>query len=334
MIRTALLVIVMVFVSACSLVQSHKVQRESDTDQRDRGQSGAMTLDELHKEPVKFELDIPYAGTHNPRQRLDLYLPKDRRSDKIPAIVFIHGGGWQQGNKSDGPGQVVPFVRTGQYVGISIGYRLSGEATWPAQIHDCKAAIRWVRANADKYGIAPQRIGVWGRSAGGHLVLMLGVSGDVPELEGDLGPHKGVSSKVTCVANFFGVSEISAIIGRPSDTDRTKPDAPEAKLIGGPLRENADKARAASPITYVTANDPPVLTVHGDEDRTVPYDQALRLDTALRKAGVPSYLVTVKGAGHGDFGNAANDRVAAFFAKYLLGKDAEISTEAIEKPER
>jgi dipeptidyl aminopeptidase/acylaminoacyl peptidase len=160
---------------------------------------------------------------------------------------------------------------------------------------------------------------------------MLGVSGDVPELEGDIGPYKGVSSKVAGVANFFGVSELMAIIGQPSDIDRTRSDAPEAMLIGGSLRDHPDKAQAASPITYITPNDPPILTVHGSADRAVPYDQAIRLDAALRKAGVPSYFVTVKGAGHGNFNTAADDRVKAFFDKYLRGKDVQISTATIDQ---
>jgi acetyl esterase/lipase len=284
-------------------------------------------------EGLSFQLDIPYAGTDNPRQRLNLYVPNNRKLGKLPAIVYVHGGGWEMGDRSDGAGLLIPLVSTGKYVGVSSGYRLSGEATWPAQIHDCKAAIRWVRANADRYFIDPNKIGVWGRSAGGHLVLMLGMSGDVPELEGNLGQHNDVSSKVACVVNFFGVTDLLGLIGQPSDLDRTKPDVSEARLIGGPLRENADKARAASPITYVHRHAPPVLTVHGDADRTVPYDQAVRLDKALCAVGVKRYFVTVKGGGHLNFGNAANGRVVAFFEKYLhdIG---DVSTSPIEIPRR
>jgi acetyl esterase/lipase len=299
-------------------------------EERDKSESGAMTLEQLRQEPITFELDIPYAETGNPRHRLDLYLPKNPRGHRLPVIVYIHGGGWMQGNKSDGAGWLMPFLRPGNYAGVSIGYRLSDEATWPAQIHDCKAAIRWVRANAAKYGLNADRIGVWGRSAGGHLVLMLGASGDVPKLEGDLGPYKIVSSKVAAVANFFGVTELLALIGQPSNIDRTKPDAPEALLIGGPLPENPQKAKSSSPMTYVTPNDPPVLTVHGTADHTVPYDQAVRLDAALRKVGVRSYFVTVKGAGHGNFGTAADDRVREFFGKYLRGMNVHISTATIK----
>src|SRR5439155_1536905 len=122
-------------------------------------------------ETVKAELDIPYAGTNNSRQRLDLYLPKNPQSNKpLALVVFIHGGGWQNGDKRGGFGTVVPLVETGEYAGASVGYRLSGEAVWPAQIHDCKAAIRWLKANAKKYNLDPDRIGVTGSSAGGHLV--------------------------------------------------------------------------------------------------------------------------------------------------------------------
>jgi acetyl esterase/lipase len=323
--RIALIVIAWMFVPLVTFGELNK-------DERDLRKGGGMGLEELRREPIRFELDIPYADTGNPRHRLDLYLPKNRKSDRLPVIVFFHGGGWMQGDKSLGAAGLMPFLRTGQYAGVSVGYRLSGEAQWPAQIYDCKAAIRWVRANATTYELDADHIGVWGSSAGGHLALLLGVSGDVPELEGDIGPNKGVSSKVAAVANFFGVSELLAMIGQPSDIDRTRSDAPEARLISGALRENPNKAKAASPITYVTANDPPVLTVHGTKDRTVPYDQAVRLDAALRKVGVPSYFVTVKGGGHGDFGNAAADRVEAFFDKYLRGKDVKISTDPLIKP--
>lgn len=161
---------------------------------------------------------------------------------------------------------------------------------------------------------------------------MLGVSSDVPELEGEIGLYKGVSSKVASVANFFGVSEILTIIGQSSDIDCTRADAPKAQLIGGPLSENTRKAKFASVVTYVTANGPPVLTVHGTEERTVSYAQAARLETVLRKVCVLSYFVTVKGAGHGDFGTLVlplDNRVKAFFDKYLHRQCVEVSTAMI-----
>jgi len=285
---------------------------------------GATSTAQLRREPVRFEADVPYAGTPNPRQRLDIYLPKVPVRAKLPVVVYFHGGGWMQRDKSDGLRYLVPFVRTGRYAGISVGYRLSGEARWPAQLDDAKAAIRWIRANAGKLGLDADAIGVWGHSAGGHIALMVGVTGDAREPGGGVGVHRDVSSRVQAVANFYGVTEILALVGQPGAIDRTRPDAPEALLLGGPVPENPDKAKSASPITYVTAGDPPVLTVHGTADRVVPYDQALRMDTALRRAGVPSYLVTIEGAGHGDFGRIADARVVSFFEKTLRGRPVRV----------
>ena len=220
-------------VALASTLLSAAVLAQPNGDEREPDARGSRSVEELRQEPVTFDLDLPYADTGNPRHRLDLYLPKDRKREKLPVVVFLHGGAWLEGDKSVGAGPLMPLVRTGQYAGVSAEYRLSGEARWPAQIHDCKAAIRWVRANAARYGLDADRIGVWGESAGGHLALMLGVSGDVPELEGDIGPNRGVSSRVAAVANFFGVSDLLAEIGQPSDIDRTRADAPELGQIHG-----------------------------------------------------------------------------------------------------
>ena len=308
-------------------------QNRQHPGQRGAGPGQGMSVEQLRQLGIDAELDVPYAADDNPRHRLDIYQPSQRNAEKLPAIVFIHGGGWRQGDKMMGGRRVVPFVRSGNYVGISVGYRLSDEAIWPAQIHDVKAAIRFIRANADKYGIDPQKIGLIGPSAGGHLVLMLGTSGDVPELEGELGEHVGTSSRVTCVANLFGVAELGAMVGQESNIDRRRADSPEALLLGGLISENKEKARQASPVTWITPDDPPVLSVHGDVDRVVPYDQSVRLDKALENEGVTSYFVTVRGGGHGDFGDAAAEPLRQFFAKYLLGREVEISEAAIQKPE-
>jgi acetyl esterase/lipase len=297
----------------------------------DPGDSGAMSLAELRREPIEFQLDIPYADSTSPRHRLDIYLPRDRKLDILPVIAFLHGGGWMQGDKADGARRLLPFVRTGHYIGVSVGYRLSGDARWPAPIHDAKAAVRWIRGNASKFGVDPDRIGAWGRNAGGHLALMLGVAADVPALEGDIGLHQGVSSRIGGVVNFFGIADLRAAAGEPAGGDRAGRDEPAARLIGGPVPANPDAAAAASPVTYITSNDAPVLTVHGNADLVVPYDQAVRLDAALRRAGVPSYFVTVDGGGHGDFGTAADDRVKMFFDRYLRGQNVLISTAAIAK---
>jgi acetyl esterase/lipase len=275
---------------------------------------------------VKVEKDIPYAGTTNPAQTLDLLLPKAPKGDKpLPVIVNIHGGAWMAGDKSQGVGSIMGLVASGDYAGVTINYRLSAEATWPAQIFDCKAAIRWVRGNAEKYHLDPDRIGVIGGSAGGHLVAMLGTSGGVSELEGDLGPYKGVSSKVKCVVDEFGPSDLPSMGFAPSSINHTAADSPESKLLGGPILERRKLAALASPISYVTKDDPPFLIIHGDKDMTVPFDQSDRLTKELKLRGVEVLFIKVEGGGHGGFRNPELPRrVRQFFDKHL--RDQAVGT--------
>lgn len=280
---------------------------------------------------VISELDISYADGDNPRQCLDLYLPEDCESGSLPVIVFFHGGAWLEGNKSSGADRVKPFVRSGKYAGVSAGYRLTNEAIWPAQIYDCKAAIRWVRANADKYGLNPEKIAVWGGSAGAHLALMVGLTGSEDELEGDVGKYDDVSSDVCGVANFFGPTAIFRMAEQSSDMDHVTAQSPEGLLIGGAVPENPEKAKAASPVTYVTNDDPPVLTVHGTVDPIVPYQQAEILDRALKKAGIESYFISVKGGGHGGFPDETIERAEMFFSKILLDEKTEVVTDPIRQ---
>lgn len=278
-------------------------------------------------ETVRAEFDLPYAATDNPRQRFDLYLPKTPKNDKpLPVVVFIHGGAWRAGDKRGGYGTVGSLVETGEYAGVSVGYRLTDEAIWPAQIHDCKAAIRWLRANAKKYNLDPEQIGVTGTSAGGHLVAMLGTSGDVKALEGDLGEHTGVNSRVTCVVDQYGPTELLAMGGGHNDAG-----SPESQLVGGVIQESKEAARNASPTTYASADDPPFLFVHGTDDAVVPFNQSELLAAALTKVGVENVVVPVTGAGHGNFGTPeVAARLKQFFDKHLLGKDIAISSEPIK----
>lgn len=284
-------------------------------------------------EGVKLEADLPYAGTDNLRQRLDLLLPETPKGGKLPVVVFIHGGGWQNGDKTGGRRQVSDLVASGEFAGVSVGYRLTDEARFPEQAYDCKAAIRWIRANAEKYGLDPDKIAVWGSSAGGHLVSLLGTSGDLKELEGDLGPNKGISSRVTCVVNYYGPSDLLTMGAQSKPGGRIShdaPDSPEAKLVGGALQENKDKAKAASPITYVSKDDPPFLNVHGDADPVVPYAQSEALHAALKKAGVSSTLVTVEGGGHGQgFPPEAKEIVKKFLRHQLRGEAGEFPDQKI-----
>jgi acetyl esterase/lipase len=242
--------------------------------------------------------------------KLDLYLP-DKADAPTPLIVWVHGGGWLQGDKKGGP--AMPFVAKG-YAVASINYRLSKEATYPAQIEDCKAAVRFLRANAKKYNLDPDRFGAWGGSAGGHLVALLGTTGDVKELDGK-GDNLDVSSRVQAVCDWYGPTDLGQMGG-----SHDKPDSPEAKLIGGPLQDNKDKVARANPITYVTKTAAPFLIMHGDQDKSVPPGQSELLQEALKKAGVEVTYEVVKGAGHGgkEFNTPESlELVEKFFDKHL-----------------
>lgn len=279
--------------------------------------------------------DLPYAGTDNPRQRLNLHLPKDPKSDKpLPVIVFVHGGGWRKGDKSSGANHLLRFVETREYAAVSVGYRLTDEAQWPAQIHDCKAAIRWIKAHASEYFLDPAKIAVWGTSAGGHLVSMLGTSGDVKELEGTLGKHLDQDSRVTCVVNYFGPQNFVTMIRQPSSIDRTQGrDYPEALLLGGPVPEREGVAKEASPVTHISAGDPPFFTAHGTKDQLVPFAQAEELHADLTKAGVPSILQEITHGGHGFRSVDLDQRVKRFLDLHLLGIEVEILSTPIVFPQ-
>jgi acetyl esterase/lipase len=267
---------------------------------------------------VMIEHNVPYAATADPRQTLDVYSPRKPKGDNpLPVVVNIHGGAFRMGDKGMGVREILPLVASGDYAAVSINYRLSGQAIWPAQIHDCKAAIRWVRANAQKYHFDPDKIGVIGASAGGHLAAMLGTSGGVDALEGDVGPNKGVNSKVRCVVDEFGPSDLLAMGG-----SHDSPESPESQLIGGPVQSSKDAARAASPITYATRDDPPFLIVHGTADPLVPFSQSERLASRLKEAGGVCIFVPITGAGHGGFRSPeVPRRIRQYFDKHLRGLD-------------
>jgi len=262
---------------------------------------------------VRALKNLEYGQASGRAMLLDLYLPE--KSDKpLPLIIWIHGGAWMAGSK-DGPSPALRFTANG-YAVAHVGYRLSQEARFPAQIHDCKAAVRWLRANAGKYNLDPNKFIAWGGSAGGHLVALLGTSGGVAELEGNDNDLKE-SSRVQAVVDWFGPTDFLHIGDAQSDLQHNAPDSPESKLIGGALLENKDKAAKASPITYVSKEAPPFLIMHGDHDRTVPFNQSELLYTALKKVGVDATFVPMKGAGHGFGGPEAIAPVQDFLKRCL-----------------
>ena len=257
--------------------------------------------------------DQEFAVVDGRRLLLDLYLP-DNAPGLRPLIVWIHGGAWLVGDKTECP--AIPLAAQG-YVVASISYRFSSAALFPAQLHDCKAAIRWLRAHAAEYGIDPGRVGVWGLSAGGHLAALIGTTGDVAEMEGEVGSHHEFSSRVQAVCDWFGPTDFARMNDIPGDQDHNAPDAPEALLIGGPVQEHPDRVARANPITYISRDTPPFLIMHGDRDPIVPITQSSLLYHALRKAGIDVKFHIIEGAGHGFEGEMILDSVRQFFDRQL-----------------
>lgn len=267
--------------------------------------------------------DLNYAGTQEPRQTLDMYVPKRPTEKPLPLLVFIHGGGWEGGNKEQFGGMVAPLMSDAAFVGACINYRLTDKGIFPAQIHDCKAAIRWLRAHAKDYHFDPDKIGVFGMSAGGHLVSLLGTSGGVKEMEGDVGGNLDQSSRVNCVIDFCGPSDFPTFPGQGSIIDPEKPGTAVTKLFGGPMSRHMDLAKAASPVTYITKDDPPFLIIHGTKDNLVPYAQAVEFNKSLHAAGVPATLLTGEGGGHVFLSAELYKDMRLFLEKHLLGRQVE-----------
>jgi acetyl esterase/lipase len=223
---------------------------------------------------------------------LDVYRPKERAAVPAPAMLWIHGGGWRAGDKEPAP--LALQLATRGFVTASANYRLSGEAPFPAAIEDCKCAVRFLRANAARYGIDPARIGVAGGSAGGHLALLVGTADESAGLEGT-GGWKGVSSRVAAVLSWFGPADFS--VGHEAFEKGRGPSI--AAFLGGALNEKPENYRRASPVTWVSKDDPPLLLIHGNADSTVPFDQSIRMEKAYRKAGLAVELIKVENAEHG-----------------------------------
>jgi acetyl esterase/lipase len=239
---------------------------------------------------VKKIANIEYIKIAEKSMMLDLYLPKDAKG-KVPVIMWVHGGGWKNGSKDKAKG--IHFVKEG-FALASINYRLIHEAQWPAQINDCRSAVRFLRSNADKYGLDGEHIAAWGASAGGHLVAVLGTQ--------DLPKDEKVSSRIQAVIDWFGPSDLLTMPPNNVSPKRSKEQVANsngAKLLGATVRDVPELAKEASAFWNVSKDDPPFLIMHGDKDPGVPIEQSIRLHDKQKELGASSQFHIVKGAKHG-----------------------------------
>ncbi|MGB0581016.1 MAG: alpha/beta hydrolase fold domain-containing protein [Limisphaerales bacterium] len=255
--------------------------------------------------------DIVYKQPFIRPLELDLYRPKNFKG-RLPVVVWVHGGGWKNGSKNNCPAK---FLAQHGFAVASIDYRLTHHAQWPAQIDDCRSAVRWLRKNAGKYRLNPNKIGAWGSSAGGHLVAILGTI-DAPDGE-------EVSSRVQAACDWFGPSDLLTMPYNMVSAKRTIEQVRNsngAKLLGAAVPDIPKKARHASALHHVSVDDPPFLVMHGDEDPGVPIDQSNRFAAALKKAKVDVTYHVVKGAGHGGKlfkTDEVNQLIIDFFSRTL-----------------
>lgn len=252
--------------------------------------------------------DVAYGTGGDTSLLLDLAMPKTG-DGPFPVVVFLHGGGWLEGNRQE-MNHFIEGVAGLGYVGITVDYRLVPAARFPAQVEDCKAAVRWLRANAAKYRIDPQHVGVVGFSAGGHLASMLGVTDGKDGFEG-AGGNPVQSSRVQAVVTFFGLTDFTT-----RDWPRDLEKEVIEPFLGGSFAERAETYRRASPINYVTKDAAPFLFFHGSDDKLVPVDQSRRLGEKLKSAGVPAEVNVLEGEGHG-FTHTSNQKAMQRMLDFL-----------------
>ena len=268
--------------------------------------------------------DLFYVPNGHERQKLDLYLPTQDKNllqaASFPLIIWIHGGAFRLGSKEGNKHNPLPFDYLAQgYALASINYRLSQHAIFPAQVEDCKAAVRYLRAHAQQYNLDPTRFAAWGPSAGGYLAAMLGTTGDI--IEFDVGENLDVSSQVQAVVDYFGPTDFLQMDAQrfPEGMIHDTPDSPESELVGGAIQEHPEKVARANPITYIIKDAPPFLIIHGDRDPLVPYGQSVLLAEALQKVEADVTFYTVSGGGHGRFTDPLVPELTKMFLDKHLG---------------
>jgi len=264
---------------------------------------------------VEWLTGIEYSNPDDQHLQVNLARPRDG-AGPFPAVVCIHGGGFRAGHRDAYNALCLKLAERG-YVAMTVSYRLAPKYQFPAAVHDVKAAVRWLRANAQKYHVDPDRIGTTGGSAGGHLAQFLAVTAGVPEFEGT-GGHPDQSSAVRCVVNVYGPSDFTQSYGKSVDAAEVLP-----LFLGGNVEQERRRHILASPLYWVTPRAAPTLCIHGTEDKYVAHEQAVWLIDRLKAAEVPAELLTLPGAGHGFKGEDAQKAEAALFAYFdrqLKGK--------------
>lgn len=267
-----------------------------------------LLLSSLHAETLP---GIEFARVDGISLKLDLHRPD---SEKPPLLVYVHGGAWRAGSRGDVP--VTDLLDHGFAV-ASVDYRLSTQARFPAQVHDIKAAIRFLRAKADELKIDADRIAIVGSSAGGHLAALAGVTNGHAELEGRVGDHLDQSSRIDAIVSYYGASNLQSILGQSTEFGLGVR-VPALKLLLGDVPENEPAlAQLASPVAHLDAQDPPVFLIHGDADPQMPPAQSEEFRAACEKAGVSVQLIVLPGAKHGgsEFYDAERLRTVAEFLK-------------------
>lgn len=260
--------------------------------------------------------DVVYATIDGKDLKLDVYLP--RGVTRPPLLVWVHGGAWQFGNK-----EKVPVVfRDKGFAIASLDFRQSTEAKFPGCVHDIKAAIRFLKASAGKYGYRKERMAIGGDSSGGHLAAMVGVTGGVSALEGTVGDHLNESSRVEAIVDYYGASNLETILSQ-STPHGLNVRTPALELLLGALPDkNSELARLASPVTHVDDHDPPLLLIHGDQDKQMPINQSHELEGKYRASNLDVEFLVVHGAGHGGqafYSGSTLDTALAFLGR-TVGK--------------
>jgi acetyl esterase/lipase len=261
--------------------------------------------------------DVVYGSANNTPLKLDIWYPRDN-PNPTPTVVFIHGGGWIFGSKEGAVYQLLPYLERGWRV-VNVEYRMAGNSLAPGAVEDTRCALRWIFRNAKQWNFDTSKIVLTGQSAGGHLSLITGMLPDGSPLDNRCyadAKYGDVPMKVAAIVNWYGISDVNDLIQGPNLKNY-------AAMWMGSMPNAAEVAKSVSPLTYVRAGLPPIITIHGDKDDVVPYTHATRLRDALDKAGVPNKLVTISGGGHGMF--TQEQYVTAYSEIWKFLKDNKIT---------